>query len=145
MESSLTRRQVLQAGVAAGAVALGSDPFVKMANAALTPPLGKLSDIEHVIILMKENRSFDHYFGSLRGVRGFDVPTARRGDGGSLFAQADPGHPDGHILPFRSTPSAPAASAPLMWRRIPGTYRWVNDASKAILSSSISFADITSL
>ena len=30
-----------------------------------------LSDIKHVVILMQENRSFDHYFGTLSGVRGF--------------------------------------------------------------------------
>jgi phospholipase C len=33
-----------------------------------------LSDIEHVVILMQENRSFDHYFGTLSGVRGFSDP-----------------------------------------------------------------------
>ncbi len=33
---------------------------------------GDLRDIKHVMILMQENRSFDHYFGSLSGVRGFD-------------------------------------------------------------------------
>jgi phospholipase C len=33
-------------------------------------------DAEHVVILMQENRSFDHVFGSLRGVRGFDDPRA---------------------------------------------------------------------
>jgi phospholipase C len=32
---------------------------------------GKLTDIEHVVIFIQENRSFDHYFGSYRGVRGF--------------------------------------------------------------------------
>jgi phospholipase C len=32
---------------------------------------GDLRDIKHVMILMQENRSFDHYFGSLSGVRGF--------------------------------------------------------------------------
>jgi phospholipase C len=37
----------------------------------VTPP-GDIRDIRHVIILMQENRGFDHYFGSLRGVRGFD-------------------------------------------------------------------------
>ena len=31
-------------------------------------------DVEHVVILMQENRSFDHYFGTLRGVRGFSDP-----------------------------------------------------------------------
>jgi len=33
-------------------------------------------DAEHVVILMQENRSFDHVFGSLRGVRGFNDPRA---------------------------------------------------------------------
>lgn len=32
---------------------------------------GTLRDVEHVVILMQENRSFDHYFGTLHGVRGF--------------------------------------------------------------------------
>jgi phospholipase C len=33
--------------------------------------VGSILDVEHVVILMQENRSFDHYFGTLRGVRGF--------------------------------------------------------------------------
>ncbi len=32
---------------------------------------GDIRDVKHVLILMQENRSFDHYFGSLKGVRGF--------------------------------------------------------------------------
>ena len=35
---------------------------------------GTIKDVEHVVILMQENRSFDHYFGSMRGVRGFNDP-----------------------------------------------------------------------
>ena len=35
-----------------------------------------LKDIKHVVMLMQENRSFDHYFGTLAGVRGFDDPNA---------------------------------------------------------------------
>lgn len=35
---------------------------------------GSIDDVEHVIFLMQENRSFDHYFGTLRGVRGFGDP-----------------------------------------------------------------------
>jgi phospholipase C len=35
-----------------------------------------LRDIKHVVLLMQENRSFDHYFGTMAGVRGFDDPTA---------------------------------------------------------------------
>lgn len=30
-----------------------------------------IEDVEHIIILTQENRSFDSYFGTLRGVRGF--------------------------------------------------------------------------
>jgi phospholipase C len=37
---------------------------------------GTIADIEHVVILMQENRSFDHYFGTLKGVRGFGDPRA---------------------------------------------------------------------
>src|SRR5215475_7858003 len=37
---------------------------------------GTIRDVEHVVIFMQENRSFDHYFGMLRGVRGFSDPRA---------------------------------------------------------------------
>ncbi|GAB4053732.1 phosphocholine-specific phospholipase C [Spirosoma litoris] len=33
-------------------------------------------DAEHVVILMQENRSFDHTYGMLQGVRGFNDPRA---------------------------------------------------------------------
>ncbi len=32
---------------------------------------GTIKDVKHIVILMQENRSFDHYFGTMRGVRGF--------------------------------------------------------------------------
>ncbi|MDE1160894.1 MAG: phospholipase C, phosphocholine-specific [Acidobacteriaceae bacterium] len=35
---------------------------------------GSIQDVQHVVILMQENRSFDHYYGTLRGVRGFQDP-----------------------------------------------------------------------
>ena len=38
--------------------------------------LPSLSDIQHVVILMQENRSFDHYFGRLSGVGGSPIPTS---------------------------------------------------------------------
>src|SRR5579863_1858126 len=37
---------------------------------------GTIQDVEHIIILMQENRPFDHHFGTLRGVRGFSDPRA---------------------------------------------------------------------
>ena len=97
----LTRRQLL-AGVGAGAGALGAaavliDPFVKRALAA-PAACGSLSDIEHVVIFVQENRSFDHYFGSYKGVAGFQDRSARPG----VFSQ--PGYPvagyDGVLNPF---------------------------------------------
>lgn len=60
-----------------------------------------LSDIKHVVLLMMENRSFDHYFGTLSGVRGFSDPEAiRLSSGRNVFHQPDPEHPDGYLLPF---------------------------------------------
>ena len=93
--TDIVRRRLIQ--TAAAASALAATP--NLAHATIPP--SKLNDIDHVIILMKENRSFDHYFGALRGVRGFDDPTAVRADGRSVFHQADTGHADGHVAPFR--------------------------------------------
>jgi len=63
------------------AAALSSAPgFAQTIARALAVPAQRLSgglgDIEHVVFLMQENRSFDHYFGSLAGVRGFSDPRA---------------------------------------------------------------------
>jgi phospholipase C len=47
-------------------------------------------DAEHIVILMQENRSFDHALGALRGVRGFNDPRAiRLANGNSVFVQTD--------------------------------------------------------
>jgi len=35
---------------------------------------GTIQDVEHIVVLTQENRSFDHYFGTLNGVRGFADP-----------------------------------------------------------------------
>ena len=57
-------------------------------------PGGKLADIEHVVILMQENRSFDHYFGTLRGVRGFGDPRPLRlRNGKPVWEQSDGARP----------------------------------------------------
>jgi phospholipase C len=34
-------------------------------------PTGTIEDVKHIVVLMQENRSFDHYFGTMNGVRGF--------------------------------------------------------------------------
>lgn len=62
---------------------------------------GTIMDVEHVVIFMQENRSFDHYFGALNGVRGFGDPRAiRLPGGGSVWRQPSHEHPDGYVLPF---------------------------------------------
>jgi phospholipase C len=62
---------------------------------------GALRDIKHVVILMQENRSFDHYFGTLAGVRGFEDPRALTlSTGKSVFFQPDDVNASGYMLPF---------------------------------------------
>jgi phospholipase C len=58
---------------------------------AIEPAAGStFLDAEHIVILMQENRSFDHAFGTLRGVRGFNDPRAfRLASGNSVFVQTD--------------------------------------------------------
>src|SRR3984893_8940652 len=80
-----SRRDVLKSGVLAGAgLATGFSPMALMrALATGGSTCGQLTDIEHVIILIQENRSFDHYFGRYKGVRGFDDQSIDR----AVFAQ----------------------------------------------------------
>ncbi|WP_406379180.1 phosphocholine-specific phospholipase C [Streptomyces sp. NBC_01618] len=62
-----------------------------------------MDDIRHVVILMQENRSFDHYFGTLNGVRGFDDRQALTfPNGDSVFRQPALSRTDGgFLLPYR--------------------------------------------
>jgi phospholipase C len=67
---------------------------------------GSINDVEHIIFMMQENRSFDHYFGTLRGVRGFADPRiVKLPSGKSVWHQPDLNNPDGYVLPFH--PGAP--------------------------------------
>ena len=106
----LTRRRVL--GTAAGAAGLSLLPrSMQKALAAPGQPLRSLSQIKHVMILMQENRSFDHYFGTLQGVRGFDDPEATTlSTGRSVFYQPDPENPGGYLLPFRNDTTTTSAA-----------------------------------
>ena len=60
---------------------------------------GTIQDVEHVVILMQENRSFDHYFGTLRGVRGFSDPRAITLPSGKPVWQ-QPAADGGSVAPF---------------------------------------------
>jgi phospholipase C len=114
MPASPTRRRFVL-GSAATAAAASFDLLpgsVKKALAATSqPPLSSLRQIEHVVLLMMENRSFDHYFGSLAGVRGYSDPGALKlSTGRSVFYQPDPENPDGYELPFHLNPTKTSAA-----------------------------------
>ena len=103
--SRFDRRTMLAAALATGGGAIlaaasrGEGAGAAMAQfAARTKPAGSdLGAIEHVVFLMQENRSFDHYYGTYPGVRGFDDhPRGKLGN----FAQAWPGGRDRTLLPF---------------------------------------------
>ncbi|KAA2254514.1 phospholipase C, phosphocholine-specific [Solihabitans fulvus] len=102
--SSINRRRFL-GGVAGGVAAAGALNVLPpgMAEALAEPRRsGKLDDVQHVVILMQENRSFDHYYGTMRGVRGFgDRAAAQLSTGNDVFHQPDGGRSDGKfLLPF---------------------------------------------
>jgi phospholipase C len=114
--SRVTRRELLRAGAAGGAAlgvsALGYESLISRALAAAKPCAGaSLQDIEHFVILIQENRSFDHYFGAYRGVTGFaDKHVLRLHDGSGLTIFAQPGYPGGfrgdHLYPFHINAAA---------------------------------------
>lgn len=69
---------IKKASLLTGAVGFSSmlPPSIQRAL-AINPEVGtSYLDAEHVVFLMQENRSFDHVFGSLKGVRGFNDPRA---------------------------------------------------------------------
>ena len=91
---------------------------------------GTIMDVGHIVILMQENRSFDHYFGTMRGVRGF-------GDRFTVPVRPSPANPDGSVwLQRNDNPGAPHAlvapfhldtAASFSFMRVAGTpHLWPN-------------------
>jgi phospholipase C len=101
---NLTRRRLLKTAAAGAALAAASalmPPNLRRALAAQPPREGSIRDIKHVVLLMQENRSFDHYFGTMAGVRGFaDANAHRLPDGKSVFCQPDAAGAKGYLMPF---------------------------------------------
>ncbi|MFJ1901757.1 MULTISPECIES: phosphocholine-specific phospholipase C [unclassified Streptomyces] len=108
MTTDISRRRLFALGGGAlGAAAAGSllPPSLQAAIAAQPAHSAGsggrdgLGAIKHVVILMQENRSFDHYFGTLRGVRGFgDRNAVELPSGKPVFEQ--PGPLGTGVLPF---------------------------------------------
>ncbi|MEV6840470.1 phosphocholine-specific phospholipase C [Streptomyces sp. NPDC051133] len=96
--SEVNRRRFLQLAGATTAFTALSGSIQRAAALPAHYRTGTVEDVEHIVVLMQENRSFDHYFGSLRGVRGFGDPRSVTQNGRSVWKQSD-GTKD--ILPFR--------------------------------------------
>jgi phospholipase C len=74
-----TRRDFLKkAGILAGSAGLVNmlPASIQKAMAINPAPGTTWADAEHIVLLMQENRSFDHCFGTLKGVRGYNDPRA---------------------------------------------------------------------
>ncbi len=100
MQSSDRRSFIKLLGGGAAAVAMQESIGRALALPAHNRT-GTINDVEHIVVLMQENRSFDHYFGTLQGVRGYGDPRAMRlASGHSVFHQ-----PVGasYVLPFHPT------------------------------------------
>ncbi|WP_394647366.1 phosphocholine-specific phospholipase C [uncultured Sphingomonas sp.] len=101
----LSRRSLLSTGIAAAGAGLVPAAIARAAAIAPDVRTGTLRDVDHVVILMQENRGFDHYFGTLRGVRGFadrfPIPLAPLAPGApprSVWQQYDRTAPGGARL-----------------------------------------------
>ncbi|MHB8671738.1 MAG: phospholipase C [Acidimicrobiales bacterium] len=95
----LTRRDFLRAGAALGAAGAVAGSVLRPAQARLLEAalIGSSATfdpgaVRHIVVLMQENRSFDHYFGTLAGAHGFNDPYAGRypGSGPTPFLQLGP-------------------------------------------------------
>jgi phospholipase C len=138
----ITRRELLKLGAATGAAELvgsilsGCGSHGAVATTPGPTACAKMADIDHVIILIQENRSFDHYFGSYRGVRGFSDQTG-------AFKQPYPGNtsnaPSGLLLPFHldTTKTNAACTHDITHDWVPQHQSWDNGAMDGFVTSRL--------
>ncbi|MER5557718.1 phospholipase C, phosphocholine-specific [Streptomyces sp. NPDC002506] len=97
--AELNRRRFMQLAGGTAAFAALSQSIARAAAIPAAGSTGTIQDVEHIVVLMQENRSFDHYFGSLKGVRGYGDPRpVTLPSGKSVFHQVGAGK---EVLPFR--------------------------------------------
>lgn len=111
----LEKSSLLLAGLGTSSVL---HPAILKALAIEPAALSTFYDAEHVVILMQENRSFDHAFGALKGVRGFlDKRAFVKQDGHSVFFQKDNSgkYASPARLDLRNTKSTWMSSLPHSW------------------------------
>jgi phospholipase C len=138
----MTRRELLKIGARAGAMgAVGRMLSGCGGHGVPTSTPGpsacaKVTDIDHVVILIQENRSFDHYFGSYRGVRGFS-------DQSPAFQQPYPGNtanaPAGVLLPFHldTTKTNAACTHDITHDWVPQHHSWNDGAMDGFVTSRL--------
>ena len=108
MVTTQDRRSFIRSMTAAAGAAAGLTPAIARAlEISADRRTGTLKDVGHVVILTQENRSFDHYFGAMRGVRGY-------GDRFAIPAPPLPAAPDRTVLvqPNEHSDVEPALIAP---------------------------------
>src|SRR5712692_7138118 len=138
---NFSRRELLKLGAATAAAELASLSLHGCGGGSGISPLlpsacSKLTDLAHVVILIQENRSFDHYFGSYRGVRGFS-------DQSPAFQQPDPANttnpPAGVLLPFHldTSKTNAACSHDITHDWVPQHQSWDNGAMDGFVTSRL--------
>jgi phospholipase C len=70
----VNRRRFLQLAGATAAFSAMANSIEQAAAIPASRRYGSIQDVEHIVVLMQKNRSFDHYFGTIKGVRGFGDP-----------------------------------------------------------------------
>jgi phospholipase C len=97
------RRRFLQLAGSGVAATMLSDSIARALAVPAHRATRSLRDVEHIVVLTQENRSFDQYFGVMRGVRGFGDPhPATLPSGRPVWYQADGATV---VPPFRPVPS----------------------------------------
>ncbi len=141
-QRGITRRKLLQYAAAfgglewAGSLLSGCGLSGSMNTLPASGTCSTVSAIDHVVILIQENRSFDHYFGSYRGVRGFNDPSA-------AFQQPYPGNtsasPAGVLLPYHldSTKTNAACTHDISHDWIPQHQSWNSGAMNGFVTSRL--------
>ena len=143
MTIEVSRRQLLASASGAVLASFALPPTLRKvlsgAPASLVSPQrsggAPLSEIKHVVVMMQENRSFDHYFGTMPGVRGFgDTSVSRK-----VFFQPDASNPDKFLLPFHADTKTTAAQAlpstSHSWQALHGS--WANGKMDGFVSAHL--------
>ncbi|SDD50105.1 phosphocholine-specific phospholipase C [Paraburkholderia lycopersici] len=88
--TSMDRRDFLRAAAAGAALNLFPPAIQRALAIPANNATGTLADVQHIVVFMQENRAFDHYFGTLPGVRGFsDRITIPLPEGAQIWEQSD--------------------------------------------------------